>query len=155
MIQVTVIRCSSDAGQSSASEKSTMSVRVAVTLVAQLFVIAHACSTDQPLDAVFVVRHKKTGMEAAYKSQTRWVSDSAKFLGIGVMDRDTQIGLVSDENHGEELTCITTDLNVLEWQLNKQAATTANTNSTAKAINMAATLLPLESRASADQVRTA
>ena len=126
----------------------------AVALFYVTFVtLTKACSVDLPLDAVFVIGHKKSGSESTYASQIRWVTDSANYLGIGVLDRDTQIGLVSDENDGKELTCITTDIDVLKWQLNKQAVATANSNATALAIQMAGTLLPVESRTSADHVR--
>ena len=117
--------------------------------------LIQACSIYQPLDAVFVMGHKKTGAEDAFASQSRWLVDSANYLGIGVLNRDTQVGLVTDESNGVELTCITTDIGVLKWQLSKQQATTANGNATAKAINLAAMLLPTEARGSADQVQTA
>ena len=120
-----------------------------VVLGALLCVCVKACSVDLPLDAVFVVRHKSNAN--TFNQQRRWLLESARYLGIGVLNRDTQIGIVSDEGGGRELTCITTDIDVLDWQMGQQTTTTSNAGATAAAIHMAGALLPSEARGTSDQ----
>ena len=69
--------------------------------VVLLLQIARGCDNKQPLDAVFVLRHLSPVNAAFYAGQKRWVLESARFLGQGVLHRDTKIGPSSLNNASE------------------------------------------------------
>jgi len=75
-----------------------------------------------------------------------------EYLGIGVLDRDTRIGVTSDEGDGKQLSCLSSDKGILDWLLAQQAISTSNTGAITSAVNLAATELPSEHRDASDQV---